>query len=161
MTPEFVLQALLPSAGLSPLILTAAAEYRSSPITGKSACICVRSSSRSSQRSPKGNKPLTICYVVRVHAQARFRKIAKQIHELKQVMRDDASTSFFSLTQAAQYVSGDFRAKVCVHLGARIGVPLHQELLSCRSRAPTRMRENAYLCSLHAWCDQLRSTTWA
>lgn len=43
---------------------------------------------------------------------ARFRNIAKQIHELKQVMRDDASTSFFSLTQAAQYVAGDFRAKV-------------------------------------------------
>ncbi|CAM9707296.1 unnamed protein product, partial [Hapterophycus canaliculatus] len=44
--------------------------------------------------------------------QARFRKIAKHIHELKQVMRDDAATAFFSLTQAAQYVAGDFRGKV-------------------------------------------------
>ncbi|CAB1114737.1 unnamed protein product [Ectocarpus sp. 6 AP-2014] len=43
---------------------------------------------------------------------ARFRKIAKQIHELKQVMREDAATAFFSLTQAAQYVAGDFRGKV-------------------------------------------------
>ncbi|CAM9307206.1 unnamed protein product [Sphacelaria rigidula] len=43
---------------------------------------------------------------------ARFRNIAKQIHELKQTMREDASTAFFSLTQAAQYVSGDFRGKV-------------------------------------------------
>ncbi|CAM9671258.1 unnamed protein product [Scytosiphon promiscuus] len=43
---------------------------------------------------------------------ARFRKIAKHIHELKQVMRDDAATAFFSLTQAAQYVAGDFRGKV-------------------------------------------------
>lgn len=45
-------------------------------------------------------------------SQARFRKIAKHIHELKQVMRDDAATAFFSLTQAAQYVAGDFRGKV-------------------------------------------------
>lgn len=44
--------------------------------------------------------------------QARFRKIAKHIYELKQVMRDDAATAFFSLTQAAQYVAGDFRGKV-------------------------------------------------
>lgn len=46
--------------------------------------------------------------------QARFRGIAKEIHELKQTMREDASTAFFSLTQAAQYVSGDFRGKVLV-----------------------------------------------
>ncbi|CAN0468840.1 unnamed protein product, partial [Discosporangium mesarthrocarpum] len=42
---------------------------------------------------------------------ARFRAIAKQIHELKEVMRDDASTAFFSLTKA-QNAAGDFRAKV-------------------------------------------------
>lgn len=52
------------------------------------------------------------CALFPFFVQARFRNIAKQIHELKQVMRDDASTAFFSLTQAAQYVAGDFRAKV-------------------------------------------------
>lgn len=57
---------------------------------------------------------LSICLSVCLYvSQARFRKIAKQIFELKQVMREDAATAFFSLTQAAQYVAGDFRGKVC------------------------------------------------
>jgi V-type H+-transporting ATPase subunit D len=42
---------------------------------------------------------------------ARFRAIAKQIYELKKQMREDASTAFFSMTQA-QYAAGDFRSKV-------------------------------------------------
>ncbi|CAM9165270.1 unnamed protein product, partial [Chrysoparadoxa australica] len=41
----------------------------------------------------------------------RFRLIAKQIYELKKQMRDDSSSSFFSLTQA-EYAAGDFRHKV-------------------------------------------------
>mmetsp|Transcript_6384 Transcript_6384/g.9571 ORF Transcript_6384/g.9571 Transcript_6384/m.9571 type:complete len:247 (+) Transcript_6384:109-849(+) len=42
---------------------------------------------------------------------ARFRVIAKQIYELKKQMREDAATSFFSMTQA-QYAAGEFKSKV-------------------------------------------------